>query len=244
MTVTILITRPEPEASRFADQARALLGDTVTILCAPIMQIAYRGALPDLSGNEVLIFTSRHGVAGFCRLTDRRDLACYAVGDATAAAAQETGLCAISAGGDAGALLARIADDRCTGPFLHLRGAHVAADIAGALRSAGHVAQEVVVYDQIVMDLNPVARGCLVGAGPVILPLMSPRSARVFFEQARAATAPLLVAAISRKVAEMVPEGVARDVRVARTPDAAGVLDVLQGLVRLAKQLEGGKLAQ
>ncbi|SEL53147.1 uroporphyrinogen-III synthase [Roseovarius azorensis] len=244
MTVTILITRPEPEASRFADQVRASLGDAVTILCAPVMRIAYRGVLPDLSGNEVLIFTSRHGVAGFCRLTDRRDLACYAVGDATAVAAQEAGLRAVSAGGDAGALLARIADDGCSGPFLHLRGAHVAADIVGALRRAGHVAQDAVVYDQIATDLNRVARDCLVGAGPVILPLMSPRSARLFFEQARAATAPLLVAAISRKVAEMVPEGVALAVQTAKTPDAEGILDVLHGLVERAKRLEGGKHAQ
>ncbi len=244
MTVTILITRPEPEASRFADQVRSCLGDAVLVLCAPVMRITYGGSLPELAGDEVLIFTSRHGVAGFCRLTDQRGLACYAVGDATAAAAQEAGLPAVSAGGDAEALLARIAGDGCTGPFLHLRGAHVAADIMGALRRAGHAAQQTVVYEQTATDLSRAAQGCLSGVGPVILPLMSPRSARLFFEQASAATAPLFVAAISHKVAEMVPAGAVVAMQIAKTSDAAGVIATLDDLVRRAKRLEGGKLAQ
>ncbi|MDT8328210.1 MAG: uroporphyrinogen-III synthase, partial [Roseovarius sp.] len=125
MSVTILITRPDPAATRFADQVRARLGGRAAILCAPLMRIEYGGALPDIGEDDVLIFTSRHGVAGFCRLTKRRDFTCYAVGDATAEAANRAGLRAISAGGDAGALLARIAADGANGPFLHLRGAHV-----------------------------------------------------------------------------------------------------------------------
>lgn len=244
MTITLLITRPEPEASRFADQVRAALGGSVAVLCAPLMKIAHGGDLPALSGQGVLIFTSRHGVEGFCRLSARRDLLCYAVGEATAAAAREAGFSVVSAGGDADALLARIAAEGRAGPFLHPRGAHVAADIAGALRSMGHAAQDAVVYDQIAVDLDPAARAVLDEPEPVILPLMSPRSARLFFDEVPAARAPLLVAAISRKAARMVPEGAAAALVIAETPDLAGMIAALHDLVTAAKRLETGNAAQ
>lgn len=244
MTITLLITRPEPEASRFAAVLQSRFGGSVQLLLAPLMEFAYGGALPELTGREVLIFTSRQGVAGFCRLSARRDLFCYAVGEATAAAAQDAGFAVTSAGGDADALLARIAGEGRTGPFLHPRGAHVAAEIAGALRAMGHAAEDVVVYDQIAVDLDPAARAVLEGSGPVILPLMSPRSARLFFERVPASRAPLLVAAISRKVARMVPEGAVAALAIADTPDSTGVIAALDDLVTMAKRLETRNAAQ
>lgn len=220
------------------------LCDGVTVVISPVMRIAYGGALPEMAGDEVLIFTSRHGVEGFCRLSARRDFTCYAVGDATAAAAEAQGLRAMSAGGDAEALLALIARDGARGPFLHLRGAHVAADVAGALRAAGHVARDAVVYDQVEAALSAEAKALMQGAAAVILPLMSPRSARIVLGQAGGITAPLLVAAISRKVADAVPVDVARRVDIAETPDLSGILALVQDQVRMAKRLEGGKRPQ
>lgn len=243
MTVTILITRPEPEARRMAAEVQALC-DAVTVVISPVMRIAYDGVLPEMSGEEVLIFTSRHGVEGFCRLSARRDFTCYAVGDATAEAAEAQGMRAISAGGDAEALLARIAAEGVHGPFVHLRGAHVAADIAGALRAAGHLARDAVVYDQVEAALSAEAQALLQGAQPVILPLMSPRTARIVLGQAGQITAPLYIAAISRKVADNVPEGVARRVDIAETPDLPGMLALVQHQVQMAKRLEGGKRPQ
>lgn len=243
MTVTILITRPEPEARRMAAEVQALC-DAVTVVISPVMRIAYDGVLPEMSGEEVLIFTSRHGVEGFCRLSARRDFTCYAVGDATAEAAEAQGMRAISAGGDAEALLARIAAEGVHGPFVHLRGAHVAADIAGALRAAGHLARDAVVYDQVEAALSAGAQALLQGAQPVILPLMSPRTARIVLGQAGPITAPLYIAAISRKVADNVPEGVARRVDIAETPDLPGMLALVQHQVQMAKRLEGGKRPQ
>lgn len=244
MTITILITRPEPEASRFAETLRAQFGGAVRLRSAPLMKIAYEGDLPALTGREILIFTSRQGVTGFCHQSARRDLGGYAVGEATAAAARAAGLAVIPAGGDADALLARIAAEGRTGPFLHPRGAHVAADIVGALRSMGHAAQDAVVYDQIAVDLDPAARAVLDGEGPVLLPLMSPRSAQLFFEQVPAARAPLLVAAISRKVARMVPEDAVAALAIAKTADSAGMIAALHDLVTAAKRLETGNAAQ
>ncbi|GAW34605.1 uroporphyrinogen-III synthase [Roseovarius sp. A-2] len=244
MPVTILITRPEPEAGRFAARLRAVCGPQTEILCAPVMRIAWRGTLPPLRGDEVLIFTSRHGVGGFCALTARRGFTCYCVGEATAQAARAQGLMAIACGGDAAALLDRIATDGATGPFLHLRGAHVAADITGALQAAGHEAQETVVYDQQPQDMGEAARRVLAGEGAVILPLMSPRSARLAFSQVSDIHAPLFVAAISRNTAKAVPEGAAQKMSIAQRPDAEAVADAVHDLVKEAKRLEGGKRAQ
>ena len=163
------------------------------------------------------------------------------MGDATAEAANSAGMRAVSAGGDAGTLLVRIAADGASGPFLHLRGAHVAGDIIGALRARGHSAQEIVVYDQVDVDLDDRARAILAGDAPVIVPLMSPRSAQIFFERTKGAIAPVFVAAISRNTADAVPVGGAEVVEIAQTPDGTGVLNVLCDLV---KRLEGGNPAQ
>jgi uroporphyrinogen-III synthase len=244
MPVTILITRPEPEAGRFAARLRTVCGPETEVLCAPVMRIAWRGTLPPLRGDEVLIFTSRHGVAGFCHQTTARNFTCYCVGEATAKAARAQGLTAIACDGDAAALLDRIAQDAATGPFLHLRGAHVAADVTGALQAAGHVAQETVVYDQQPQDMGEAARRVLAGEAPVILPLMSPRSARLVFSQAGHIHAPLFVAAISRNAAEAVPEGAAQKLSIAQRPDAEAMADAVHDLVKTAKRLEGGKRAQ
>ncbi|MFO7758146.1 MAG: uroporphyrinogen-III synthase [Roseovarius sp.] len=244
MTVTILITRPEPEASSFAQTLRADLGDGVAVLCAPLMRVRWTGEPPRLAGDETLIFTSRQGVAGFCRLAARRDLPCYTVGEATARAARDAGMTAVAGGGDAEALLRRIARDGARGPFLHLRGAHVAADIAGTLRAAGHAARDTVVYEQEPHPLTDAAQKVLAGTAPVILPLMSPRSGQLFFAQAATPKAPLFIAAISRNTAQTVPDGAAHVLRVAPTPDADAIRKLLRDLMKSAKRLEGGKRAQ
>jgi uroporphyrinogen-III synthase len=243
MPPRLLVTRPEPAATRLADDLRAAFPEAEVVV-SPLMRIALVGALPALSGAERLIFTSRHGIEGFCRLSPRRDLPACVVGAATAAAAREHGFDVVAMAEDAGALLARIAADAVAGPFLHARGAHVAADIAGTLRQAGHAAREAVVYDQQALPLGDAARAMLDGRAPVIVPLMSPRSAALFFEAAGTPRAPLFVAAMSRNVAARVPDGAAARVAVARTPDADALWDALHDLVTDANRVEGHKGSQ
>lgn len=243
MPPRLLITRPEPAASRFAEGLRAAFPGA-EVITSPLMRIAYGGTLPAINPSEVLIFTSRHGVTGFCRLSPRRDLPAYAVGAATAAEARQQGFDTRTADGDAASLLARITSDKASGPFLHPRGAHVAADISGVLRQAGHEARAVVVYDQQAQPLTNTARAALDGETPVIVPLMSPRSAMLFFAAAGSPRAPLLVAAMSRNVADRIPERAARRVVIAATPNAASLCAALHDLVTHAKRVEGHKDAQ
>jgi len=243
MPLRLLITRPEPAATRFAEEVRAAFPEAEVVV-SPLMRIEYGGTSPDPDPGEVLIFTSRHGVEGFCRLSVQRDLPACTVGEATAEAAREKGFSVIALAEDAAALLDRLAAEGIAGPFLHIRGAHVAADIAGALRQAGHAARDAVVYDQQALPLSDAARAMLDGDAPVILPLMSPRSAALFFEAAGTPRAPLLVAAISRNVAHRVPEGATTRVAVSETPDARALRILLNDLAKHAKRVESHKGAQ
>lgn len=243
MPSRLLITRPEPAATRLAEEMRTAF-PRAEVVVSPLIRIAYHGSLPEPASGETLIFTSRHGVEGFCRLSVKRDLPACVVGEATAEAARERGFEVRLVAADAGELLERLATEGVEGPFLHARGAHVAAEIADALRQAGHTAHEAVVYDQQALPLTDAARALLDGDAPVILPLMSPRSATLFFEAAGTPRAPLLVAAISRNVANRVPDGAATCVSVSRTPDIRALRSVLNDLEKHAKRVESQKGSQ
>ncbi|WP_162497364.1 uroporphyrinogen-III synthase [Roseovarius dicentrarchi] len=243
MPPIILITRPEPGATRFVAALKDLPGDDLSVVLSPVLAIAPQGSLPDLTGVRWLIFTSQHGVFRFAELSARRDIPAYCVGDTTAEAAEQAGITAISAGGDARDLLARIAADGAAGPMLHLRGAHAAADVAGALTTAGVPAGDAVLYAQHKVPLNDAARACLSGTAPVIAPVFSPRSAAALFEGVDV-TAPLVVLAISRAAADRVPEGAAQACLVADRPDGAGMLRAWPEALARAYRLEGTNRAQ
>lgn len=243
MPPTILITRPEPGAQTFLSALRALPGGDLPVVLSPVLGIEPQGDLPDLDGVRWLIFTSQHGVFCYAALTDRRDIPVYAVGDATADAARAAGMRAISCAGDARDLLARITADGAAGPMLHLRGAHAAADVAGALRAAGITAQDAVLYAQHSIALNDAARAYLKGTAPVIAPVFSPRSAALLLKDTQP-RAPLVILAISDAAAARVSPGAVSACIVADRPDAAGMLRAWPETLAAAYRLEGTKRAQ
>jgi uroporphyrinogen-III synthase len=213
------------------------------MILSPALVIEAKGALPDLGAYRWLIFTSRSGVRQFAALSDRRDIPVYAVGDATADEARKAGMTAISSSGDAADLLARIGADRASGPMLHLRGAHAAADVTGALSAAGIPADEAVIYTQSRAPLSAEARACLDGAAPVIAPVFSPRSAATLFADGPP-NAPLVVLAISQATAARVPDKAAQAVIVADRPDTAAMLRAWPEALSAAYRLEGTMRAQ
>lgn len=243
MAPTLLITRPNPAASKFAAQARRVLGRECEIVLSPLMRMEHVGGVPDLAGFHALIFTSRNGVEALAAATGDRSLPCYTVGDATCRAAQDAGFQAVSAQGDVLDLLNLIEANRAPGPFLYVRGEHATADVTGALRDKGKAAFDVVAYRQVAQPISDEAQALLGRARPVLLPLFSPRSARLFFDKGPF-EAPVFAAAISPNVAEMIPPDAVRQVEIAGRPNAAGVLAGLQRLRDAAKRLEGGNRAQ
>lgn len=229
----ILLTRPADGADRFAAALRDRLGDRITIVSAPVLDIVGTGAVPALSDDPVPVFTSRHGVAH----GPKGKGLCYAVGDATARAASRAGYGAVSAAGDVEALFQRILTDAPARPLLHLRGDPSTGDLAARLRAAGLTARDCIVYRQAPRPLTAQARALLDRESAVILPLFSPRSAAQFATEPRG-LAPLRVAAISDRVAEAAqPMGPERLIVAAR-PDMPAMVDAVLGLFDASELLE------
>ena len=222
----ILLTRPRAASEALAEDIRARLGDRVDIVISPLLEIEYLGAPLALSGVRGLIFSSRNGVEAAAELTDARDLPAFCVGPSTTRQADAAGWRAEMAGPDAETLVQRLKALRPDAPLLHLRGRHARGDIAGQLGAAGVPVREQIVYDQHPKPLSDAARACLQGPAPVVVPLFSPRSARLF---GAAVPGPVAaVAAISHAVADTLPQSFAGRVAVADAPNAEAMLALLE----------------
>jgi uroporphyrinogen-III synthase len=211
---TILLTRPEAQSVDLAARLRAQID--VPILVSPILEIApVPFTLPITP--RFLVLTSVHA-AEAARAAGLAACPAFCVGDRTAEAARAAGLLPRSAAGDAGALLALLKDAAPQGPGLYLRGRHAATDLEHELVRAGIDTHSVIAYDQLPRALTVEARALLHDAAPVILPVFSPRSARLLSAQAQEATAPLDLIPISAKAAAAW-EGPPASITIAAAPD-------------------------
>lgn len=226
----VLITRPRDAAHRFAEEMRAAVGP-VAVAIIPMLEIKPVVERVDLEGVSALIFTSAAGVEVFGTLTGDRDLPAWCVGDRTAEAAREIGLRATSAGGDAEALVALMAEARPEGRLLHLSGMHTRGDVAGRLFEAGLRAEARAIYDQVAAQPGSELVAALAHPGRVIVPLFSPRSAALFAEAAGTATARAEIVALSRAVADALPDDMAQGARIADSPDAPAMIRAVAALI-------------
>lgn len=212
---TVLVTRPQPAAGSFAERLR---GMGLRTLVAPLMRIApvaHDAAAVDAARG--LVFTSVHGVAAAGK---GRGRPAFCVGGATAEAARAAGYIVTTGPGDAAGLMPML-----TGldeGWLHPHGRHVAARLP---------VRGMVVYDQLALPLSTEAAALLAGDGPVIWPVMSPRSARLACEAAHGVRAPIFVAAISPAAALAWSPAPAR-IETSATPDAEGVIAAIRSLLR------------
>lgn len=226
----LLLTRPAPQAARFAAMAREWFGAGVHILLSPLM--VAEALAPDLplAGVTGLVFTSASGVEGFARLSDRRDLPAHCVGAATARAARAAGLSVATTGpGDAAGLAEAL--QGLAGPFLWPRGAEVASDLGAFLSRQGQSLREAVVYRQAPVPATAVATEAMAGRARVILPLFSPRSAQLAADAWPDRRAPLQVVAISPAVARAAAALAPDRLVVAARPDAEAMLEAIAALI-------------
>jgi uroporphyrinogen-III synthase len=179
-----------------------------------------------------VIFTSATGVAAAKGLDLPRRAWC--VGGQTAAQARAAGFDAVSADGDAGALVAAVLANPPPGRLLHLRGEETRGDVAERLTAAGLETVSVVVYRQEPQALTEEAQELLVRPGTVILPLFSPRTAALFRAAAPSGlTARLMLVAMSAAVADAA-KGIPQEaLELARQPDAEGMLEAVGRLLDL-----------
>ncbi|OWU76153.1 hypothetical protein ATO3_06405 [Marinibacterium profundimaris] len=191
------MTRPQEASEALAARIDC---PGLRVVISPVMRIEGRAVQPPAEAAG-LIFTSAHGVAEAARQDLLRDLPVFAVGEATAQAARANGWPATCAGLTADELVETLSRHPPETPLLHLRGTHARGDIAGRLTRAGLPTTEAVIYDQVAQPLSSRARDALNGADPVILPVFSPRSARLLVANLKP-LAPLHVVALSSAVAE------------------------------------------
>ena len=215
----LLLTRPEPASRRFAAEA-APLGLPVVI--APVLRIApVAHDAARLAQARGLVFTSAHAVpAAVAAGAAGQGRPAICVGPATAQAARAAGFDVTEGPGDAARMLPLLAG--LGEGWLHPHGAHIAKHLP---------VPGMVVYDQLPQALTDAARLALAGDAPVIVPLFSPRSARLLADQIGAAGAPLWLVPISPAAAAEW-HGPAARIAMAAAPDAAGMLHAIASLLQ------------
>lgn len=238
MQPVVLITRPDPDATALAEEIR-LRWPALRVLVSPQQEIVFT-PLPTPERGEELIFTSRNGVRAWIRSGLTGPTRAYCVGDATAEAAQAAGFSAISAGGTAEDLGKLIREEAPTARLVHLRGAVHRGDLAERLSAEGLAVRAVTAYRQQEKPLSAEALGVMNGGDPVLVPLYSPRSARLF-ATAWNGSAPLMIAAISPVIAGIVAPLRPRVLELAAQPNGGTMLVALAGLVSRSHQLEAGR---
>jgi len=173
-----------------------------------------------------VVLTSENGAEVAARLGLPGEVRAWCVGARTAEVARTAGFDAVSAEGDAEALLRLILSAPDEGALLHLRGEHARGDIAPRLRAAGRIAADAVVYRQEARALTAEALAALGGDIPVVLPLYSPRSAALIAAQGPFA-APLRVIAISPAAARAAEVLQAGRITSIDTPDGDRMLSAI-----------------
>ena len=224
-----LVTRPVEDAETTAAGLRERGFD---VLVEPMMRMVFTpDPALDLNGAQGVLATSANGVRALGAATGRRDLAVWAVGDATARTAVEQGFApVVSAKGDVESLARAViaGADPKAGRLIHVAGTEVAGDLSSRLTAAGFRVDRAVLYSaEAVAALTPGLCDSF-RRGEVRVGLFySPRTARIFAERVLAAGLGSAVRAmtglaLSPAVAEaLAPLGMARVVVADRpTQDA------------------------
>lgn len=230
----MLFTRPRAASEDAARRLRAQAGPH-RVEISPILEIRPREMSIKVDSDAVLALSSAHAVAALQQAGQAAGQRAFCVGDATAQAARQAGLDAVSADGDAGAL-ADLIRDRAPGGTIHwLHGAHTRGGLAESLSKDGFRVVESIVYDQVAQPLSAQARALLAGPGRVIVPLYSPRSAALVAAACAGARAALDAVFISPAAAAAWtgPEPVASTLACRKTGDS--MLDALSFRIAAAR---------
>jgi uroporphyrinogen-III synthase len=181
----ILVTRPEPDATRQAELLAARGHEPVV---APLLLIEPATCVPlELEGAQALIATSRNALRALASHPDlgrARSLPLFAVGEATAQAATELGFSKVTAGPGTGEDLAKLIAETLNpkaGALVHLSGETVAFDLKPALQAQGFALRRPVLYRAVPATRLPESVLSLLNEGKLDgVVLMSPRTAAIF----------------------------------------------------------------
>lgn len=234
----LLVTRPEPDATRTAERLRALGHEPVL---APLLEARFLDPVPPAFLPAAILLTSGNGLRGLLRWPDFRawlDIPVLAVGDRTATAAREAGFRDVrSADGDGDALasLAIATLDPSAGTLLYPAAVDRAGHWPERLAAAGYELSLVEIYrmDPVAALPDSVADDLHQSRLDGVL-LYSPRTAKTFVELVTGLNPPppldgLAIYALSANVASVLTFGTAilaeeptDDALLARIPPGMG----------------------
>ena len=226
----VLVTRALADA---VPLARRLAAAGVEALIEPLLEIHFHAAGAELDGVQAVLVTSANGARALAAAGARRDLAVYAVGDASAQAAAEAGFHPVhSAAGTVEDLAARVVAelDARAGRLVHVAGTHVAGDLAGHLTAAGFSVERAVLYEaRPARALGDVATQALRAGSLDAVLFFSPRTAAAFVSLVAAAGLAehcrrLDALCLSRSIAEALADVEWRKVAIAARPEQQALL--------------------
>jgi len=235
--MTVLITRAELEAERLA---RILAARGFESMIEPLLAIRFlpqsaQILAPFLAGVQAVLFTSANGARAFAAATPQRDLRVFAVGDATAAVAHESGFDGVvSASGNVDDLAARViaALKPADGALIHAAGSVNAGDLAGLLGAAGFSLRRAVLYEAVpATTLQEATRAALARGDIAAALFFSPRTAATFVRLAadsRRFMERVTGVALSAAVATSLAGLPWRRIAVAPAPNEAALLDTME----------------
>ncbi|MEH6525435.1 MAG: uroporphyrinogen-III synthase [Sneathiella sp.] len=231
----ILVTRPEPDASRLA----ATLSDLGhEVVLAPMMVIEnLPGTKIATEDVQALLVTSANGARALGRATAFRNVKVFAVGNASAEAVRGEGFDnVVSAAGDVPSLAKQVISD-CkpkNGKLVHIAGTDVAGDLSGLLKVAGFECDRAVLYETKVTEKLDTDLFSMFNSGALDAALFySPRTALIFKANIKAAG---LEAALDHVIAFCLSDAVAEkindfswsDVKIAKEPNQDSLLMLLE----------------
>lgn len=227
----VVVTRPQADGERSAATLRAHGHD---VLLAPLMRVEPIAA--DLSGTwSAIVITSANAVAVLKEPRGILDLPLFAVGAHSAEAARAAGFKDVtSANGDIRDLVRMLAArHRGQAPLLYLAGEDRAADLVGELAGRGIAAHMRVVYRTVTAPFPPALVDALRDNRLDAVLHYSKRSAETFITAARAAGIEAEARAIrhlclSAQVAAPLQAASAATIAVAKHPDEASLIELLQ----------------
>jgi uroporphyrinogen-III synthase len=181
----LLVTRPEPDASR---EAEALVARGHAPVLAPLLAVEFCPDVPlRLDGAQALLVTSRNALRALASHGDLErapGLPLFAVGEATAEAARKLGFSKVIVGPGTGADLAELIlreMDPAHGKLVHLAGDTLAFDLKAALERHGFKVDRPVLYRMVPASVLPPEAEALLKSGKLGgVILMSPRTAKTF----------------------------------------------------------------
>lgn len=179
----LLLTRPEADA---AGMCAALEAAGHSVVVEPLLRVEPLPGPPiDVDGVQALIATSRNALRALAARGEparRADVPLFAVGPGTAALARAQGFSRVIEGPAGARELPGVIVRHCSpdaGILLHLAGARLAFDLAGALAQLGFTVRVEAVYSAVAAAaaLSPGTRDALAAGRIDAVVLMSPATA-------------------------------------------------------------------